>query len=277
MDSEGTLSVSATVSGGTYDTIAYAWDDGGAGGSFSAQAASTIYTAPAASSDTAVTLTCTVTATGDGTNAADGTTDEATGTKNITVNAADLMPTAPSVDDQAGFVGQVTSTITLPEGTGGDGTLTYASKRATTLACLSAHPIGTIEATPTTSGEYFVTYTVTDADSDSDDTDFTYRIAGFDDSGLDVSVLVQVVIESTSADYYETGGTNGGETVGTVDLAVDDVDITIDRVRNRNSGQQVLLRRTGAGSWMTEFENTGGEYNTGGWQFTFALATGNMT
>ena len=60
-------------------------------------------------------------------------------------------------------------------------------------------------------------------------------------------MFVQVIIESTSADYYETGGTNGGETVGTVDLAVDDVDITIDRVRNRNSGQQVLLRRTGGG------------------------------
>ena len=27
---------------------------------------------------------------------------------------------------------------------------------------------------------------------------------------------------------------------------------------------------------MTEFENTGGEYNTGGWQFTFALASGNI-
>ena len=275
VDSEGTLSLGATVSGGTYDTLAYAWDDGGAGGSFSTQTAATIYTAPAATSDTAVTLTCTVTATGDGTNANDGTSDEATGTKNITVNAADLMPTAPSVDDQAGFVGQVTSAITLPEGTGGDGTLTYA---------LSGLPAGLsfsasnrqITGTPTTAGEYTVTYTVTDADSDSDDADFTYRIAGFDDSGLDVVVFVQVVIESTSADYYVTGGTDGGETVGTVDLAVDDVDITIDRVRNRNSGQQVLLRRTGAGSWMTEFENAGGEYNTGGWQFTFALATGNI-
>ena len=86
VDSEGTLSLGATVSGGTYDALAYAWDDGGAGGSFSTQTAATIYTAPAATSDTAVTLTCTVTATGDGTNANDGTSDEATGTKSITVN-----------------------------------------------------------------------------------------------------------------------------------------------------------------------------------------------
>ena len=278
VDSEGMLSVSAAVSGGEYDTIAYAWDDGSEGGSFSAQAASTVYTAPDVSSDTDVTLTCTVTVEGDGTNATDGTTDTTTGLRDITVNAIDLMPVAPSVDDQAGFVDTAISTLTLPIGTGGDGALTYA---------LSGLPAGLsfdvadreITGTPTTAGEYTVTYTVTDSDSvnpDSDSSQFTYRIAGFDDSGLDVSVFVQVVIESTSADYYETGGTNGGETVGTVDLAVDDVDITIDRVRNRNSGQQVLLRRTGAGSWMTEFENTGGAYNTGGWQFTFALATGNI-
>ena len=239
VDSEGTLSVSAAVSGGEYDTIAYAWDDGGAGGSFSAQAASTVYTAPDVSSDTDVTLTCTVTVEGDGTNAVDGTTDTATGTKDITVNAVDLMPTAPSVDDQAGFVGQVTSTITLPAGTGGDGTLTYA---------LSGLPAGLsfsasnrqITGTPTTAGEYIVTYTVDDEDNDSDSSQFTYRIAGYDQSGRDVVVYAQIIAAAGADPYPSTGG----ETVGTVDLAVDDVDITIDRV----SGAVRAARTCGYGA-----------------------------
>ena len=103
VDSEGTLSVSAAVSGGEYDTIAYAWDDGSAGGSFSAQAASTVYTAPDVSADTDVTLTCTVTVEGDGTDATDGTSDTATGTKDITVNAA-VAPLVDRVGDGDGAV-----------------------------------------------------------------------------------------------------------------------------------------------------------------------------
>ena len=83
-----TASLSASVSGGTYDALAYAWSDGGAGGSFSAQAASTVYTPPDVGSDTAVTITCTVTATGTGTNAADGTSDTASDTESFTVRAA---------------------------------------------------------------------------------------------------------------------------------------------------------------------------------------------
>ena len=272
VDSEGTLSLGTTVSGGTYDALAYAWDDGGAGGSFSTQTAATIYTAPAATSDTAVTLTCTVTATGDGTNAADGTTDEATGTKNITVNAADLMPTAPSVDDQAGFVGQVASTITLPEGTGGDGTLTYALSGLPGGLSFSASN-RQITGTPTTAGEYIVTYTVDDADNDSDSSQFTYRIAGYDQSGRDVVVYAQI-IAAAGADPYPAVNP---ETVGTVDLVVDDVDITINRIRNSSGGADVRIRRSGAGSWQTEFEDTGGAYNTGGWQVILALASGNIT
>ena len=252
MDSEGTLSVSAAVSGGEYDTIAYAWDDGSEGGSFSAQAASTVYTAPDVSSDTDVTLTCTVTVEGDGTDATDGTTDTATGTKDITVNAVDLMPTAPSVDDQAGFVGQVTSTITLPAGTGGDGTLTYALSGLPGGLSFSASN-RQITGTPTTAGEYIVTYTVDDADNDSDSSQFTYRIAGYDQSGRDVVVYAQIIAAAGADPYPSTGG----ETVGTVDLAVDDVDITIDRIRSSSGGADVRIRRTGADSWQTEFENCG--------------------
>ena len=83
-----TASLSVSVSGGTYDALAYAWSDGGAGGSFSAQAASTVYTPPDVGADTAVTVTCEVTATGTGTNAADGTSDTGSDTETFVVRSS---------------------------------------------------------------------------------------------------------------------------------------------------------------------------------------------
>ena len=53
----------AAVSGGVYDTVFYAWDDGGAGGTFHSQGDthSLIYwTAPVVAVDTPVTLTLTL-------------------------------------------------------------------------------------------------------------------------------------------------------------------------------------------------------------------------
>ena len=91
-----TASLSASVSGGTYDALAYAWSDGGAGGSFSAQAAATIYTPPSVSADTAVTVTCEVTATGTGTNALSGTSDTSSDTETFVVRATAPLPPATS-------------------------------------------------------------------------------------------------------------------------------------------------------------------------------------
>ena len=85
VDERTTLGLTAAVSDGEYDSIAYAWDDGSAGGSFSAQAATTVYTPPDVSSVTAATITCEVTAEGDGTDAADGTEDTASATKAVSI------------------------------------------------------------------------------------------------------------------------------------------------------------------------------------------------
>ena len=178
------------------------------------------------------------------------------------------MPTAPSVDDQAGFVGQVTSTITLPEGTGGDGTLTYALSGLPAGLSFSAKQSRRSQARPrprasTSSPTPSMMKMTTPTASQ-----FTYRIAGYDQSGRDVVVYAQIIAAAGQDPYPATNA----ETVGTVDLVVDDVDITIDRVRSSSGGADVRIRRSGSGSWQTEFENTGGEYNTGGWQVILALA-----
>ena len=76
---------SVAVADGTYDTLAYAWSDGGAGGTVGASGANLHYAAPDVSALTSVTLSCTVTASGTGTNAKDGTSATVTATRTIMV------------------------------------------------------------------------------------------------------------------------------------------------------------------------------------------------
>ena len=87
IDERVTLAQFATVgvSDGTYDTLAYAWSDGGAGGTVGASGANLHYAAPDVSALTSVTLSCTVTASGTGTNAKDGTSATVTATRTIMV------------------------------------------------------------------------------------------------------------------------------------------------------------------------------------------------
>ena len=96
VDEDDTLALSASVSGGTYDSISYAWAVDSGGGSISGTGASVTYNPPDVSADTAVTVSCTVTATGDGTLAKDGTTDDDTDTEEFTVRLVLPDATAPT-------------------------------------------------------------------------------------------------------------------------------------------------------------------------------------
>ena len=115
---------------------------------------------------TAGTVTVTYTVTD-----ADG--DTATDSFDIVVSA-DLAPSLPATVDQTAMVGTAFS-LTLPAGTGGNGTLSYT---------VSALPDGlsftastrTIEGTPTTAGTVTVTYTVTDSDGDTSNDSFDMEV-----------------------------------------------------------------------------------------------------
>ena len=92
----------------------------------------------------------------------------------VTVAAADLMPTAPTVPNQSGKVNDAFS-ATLPVGTGGDPPLTYAVSGQPSWASFDT---GTrvLSGTPNAASTTTVTYTVTDDDGDSDDTTFAISI-----------------------------------------------------------------------------------------------------
>ena len=92
-DEGNTQQLNAQISGGTYDTLTYAWSDGGAGGSFSDNAiANPVYTPADVSRDTTVTVTCTVTAQGTGTNAKSSTSGTASDTEDFIVQV--VLPVA---------------------------------------------------------------------------------------------------------------------------------------------------------------------------------------
>ena len=113
VDEDDTLALSASVSGGTYDSIAYAWSVDSGGGSITGSGASVTYNPPDVSSNTAVAVRCTVTATGDGTLAADGTSDTGSDTESFTVRQVLPDATAPT-----------TFAITAVDGVDEDETLT---------------------------------------------------------------------------------------------------------------------------------------------------------
>ena len=86
VDEDDTLALSASVSGGTYDSLSYAWSVISGGGSIAGGGANVTYDPPNVSSDTAVTVRCTVTATGTGNNAENGTSDTDADDEIFTVN-----------------------------------------------------------------------------------------------------------------------------------------------------------------------------------------------
>ena len=88
--------------------------------------------------------------------------------------------TAP--DDQTYTVGTAIETLTLPEATGGNGTLRYSLSPDVPGLTFDT---GTrqLTGTPSTAGVYDMIYTVADADGDTDTLVFTITVDGGDDGG----------------------------------------------------------------------------------------------
>ena len=126
-----TLNLTATVSGGSYDRVTYAWSISSGGGAIGATGSSVNYYPPNVSSDTAVTVSCTVTAHGDGDDYKKGATDTDTDTEQFTVlYVSTALPDADAPSVTISNVSSVaeTSTLSLTTtlGTGTYDTISYA-------------------------------------------------------------------------------------------------------------------------------------------------------
>lgn len=117
--------------------------------------------------------------------------------------------TTPNPDDRTYMAGTAIDPLTLPEATGGNGTLTYSlSPDVPGLSFDSG--ARELTGTPTAAGAYDMTYTVTDADGDTDTLSFAITVEAAEDEG------------------GGNGGTGGGGTGRVVSL--EDLDCTARRV-----------------------------------------------
>ena len=101
-------------------------------------------------------------------------------------NTSPAFPSNASPGDQTYTVGAMIATLTLPEATGGDGTLNYGLSPS--IPGLSFDP-ATRELTgaPTAAGTHSMTYTVTDDDGDTDTLRFSVVVEDAGGGGADLS------------------------------------------------------------------------------------------
>ena len=98
VDTDGTVTLRANISGGAYDTLAYAWEVVTGTGTITGTGAVVTYSAPSAAESTQVRVT--VTAEGTGTIAIDGTSDTATDTEDFNV----VVPVSINMTRYAAFL-----------------------------------------------------------------------------------------------------------------------------------------------------------------------------
>ena len=124
------------------------------------------------------------------------------------------------------FVGIDIGTITLPVATGGNTPLTYSISGLPTGFTFTASN-RQVTGTPSATGAFNVTYSVQDDDGDVDGSGFVWRIADYDDTGKTVSARMYVV--AGDSELYRAG--QHGTLLPESDAAIDNVDITINRIR----------------------------------------------
>ena len=134
------------------------------------------------------------------------------------------------VSDQSFMVGKAIAPLTLPEASGGDGTLTYSLVPDVPGLTFSP-PARMLSGTPSSVGSYAMTYTATDVDGDTDTLSFTVSVTtesppgDGDDSGGDTRFNVGDTISDMPSGFWvpsltETGkGASFVYSGGTVTLA----------------------------------------------------------
>ena len=183
VDEDDTLSLSASVSGGTYDALAYLWEarlgggDYGEGnaGSFSGSGANVTYNPPNVGSSTTVRVRCTVTATGNGNNAESGTSDTDEDIEDFTVLVvSDTTPDLSNFNPPNPAVGEFYSYT--PPNPGGEAPLQWSLANARSWVSIDSST-GRLSGTPAASDAGFDSFTVSveddDGNTDSESVNFT--------------------------------------------------------------------------------------------------------
>ena len=209
-DETDTATLTASVSGGIYDTLSYLWDIRFGGGSLSATTgASVTYTPADVTADTSVRVRCRVTGAGTGTNAGDGTSNTKQGIVEFDVLfVADLV--APVFADDQGdaqnwVVGIPITAIQVPAADGNP-TPTYA--------LLGTLPPGSFDFDENTR---WITGTTTAVGSGS------IRIRATNSQGSDTWIVFYTTVAAQAAPVFADD--TGDDITGTVGTAISAVTV----------------------------------------------------
>ena len=253
-DENSTAALNANVSGGTYDSLSYAWSVVLGGGSITNTGASVIYNPPDITADTDVTVRCTVTADGTGGDAKNGTSDTATDTVLFTVN---FIPGAINAEGSASINLSFTAT--------GDAGLNEAP-------AFSAEGSASINLSFTATGDAGLGDPPALNAEGSASINLSFTATG--DAGLgdpplvladwttpaDETVIVLALVQAniSGVDLFDAPG----DEVGTGNDLVIGADLSLDMVERHASPQPpVRLRGTGGGEFSPYF-STGGTYES---------------
>ena len=253
VDEGATQSLTAALTGGTYDALAYLWEVVSGGGTITnPTSANATYNAPAVASDIPAQVRLTVTATGTGTNAADGTSDDGTDTENFTVR------NVPVVTTDTDSIYQLSAAApAAPAGGTGVEEHTPAGWTRTEPAATETQAVYRSQRTRSFSDGTFTSATVWGAPAI-----LTQRLLALSDyttpSGFTDDFVAMIEAEVSAAWLFRSDTPVGTLLEG--DLALDGADITIQRVGRRNSGATMRLIRFGADPIDLAF-GTGGAYD----------------
>ncbi len=154
----------------------------------------------------------------------EGSTTPPTGGGNGSDTSPEFASNA-SPGDQTYMVGTAIDALTLPEATGGDGTLTYSLSRSVPGLTFNTST-RRLTGTPTTGGSYDLTYTVTDADGDTDTLRFSVVVESAGGGGQETRFEVGDTLSSLPTGFWTpdvlAGGASFSSSGGRVTIRFDD-------------------------------------------------------
>ena len=202
VDEDSSLNLSASISGGTYDSLSYAWEVVSGGGSISWNGLIALYTPPNITASQNTTVRVTVTATGTGTNAASGTSDTDSDDEVFTVFVVTPLPNAdaPSITISSESSVDEDETLSLSASVSGGtyDTLTYAWTVVSGGGSISGSGLSATYNPPNVSSNRSVTVRVTVTASGTG----TNAISGTTDTSTDTenfTVNVVLILPDASA------------------------------------------------------------------------------
>ena len=137
--------------------------------------------------------------------AEDSDGDTASVSFDITVGAADLMPTAAAIADQSAIVGTAFS-LTFDAAIGGDTPITYSVTGNPTWLTLAGR---TLSGTPTAVGTHTITITAEDVDGDTDSVSFVLSVEAADLTPSLPAIANQSATVGIQFDLTFTAATSG--------------------------------------------------------------------